>query len=151
MPQPQWTPQQIITACEAAFPANQNACNAFVEAVGPTLGVTLTGMADDIVDQIRSAAWAPIADGVTAKAKADQGYFVVAGMKGAEQANPDPHGHVVVVVSGPLAHGAYPTGYWGKLGGGGAQAQTLNWAWNAQDRDRVTYACVSQGVDAGDA
>jgi hypothetical protein len=66
---------------------------------------------------------------------------VIAGLKGADQAKPDPHGHVVVVVSGPLdpSHGKYPTAYWGRLGSVGAKAQTINWAWRAGDRDRVGY------------
>ncbi len=29
----------------------------------------------------------------------------------------DKHGHVVVLVPGPLSHGKYPTAYWGSLGG----------------------------------
>jgi len=61
-------------------------------------------------------------------------------MKGSEQANPDPHGHVVVVVAGPLAHDAYPSAYWGRLGSRGEKNKTINWAWRAEDRDRVSYA-----------
>jgi hypothetical protein len=39
-----------------------------------------------------------------------------------------------------LAHGQYPFAYWGRLGGVGEKDQTVNWAWNEQDRDKVTYA-----------
>ena len=72
---------------------------------------------------------------------------MIAGLKGADQARPDPHGHVVVVVTGPLdsTHGKYPTAYWGKLGDVGGRAQTINWAWSAGDRDRVGYFAKSLG------
>ncbi len=57
--------------------------------------------------------WTPLTpgDGAAAKNQADAGLLVIAGLKGADQANPDPHGHVVVVVSGPLDR-QYPTAYW---------------------------------------
>ena len=44
------------------------------------------------------------------------------------------------MVPGPLAHDKYPTAYWGQFGGVGRKAATINWSWNANDRDRVTYA-----------
>ena len=46
----------------------------------------------------------------------------------------------MVITPGPLAHNKYPTGYWGRLGGVGAENQTINWSWNATDRDKVLYA-----------
>jgi len=130
------TPQQtIIDTCEAEFDAHSDDCSGFVKAVANDLGITLTGMADDIVDEIQTAPWTTLADGIAAKAQADSGWFVVGGLKDT------PHGHVVVVVQGPLAHGKYPTAYWGRLGGTGMKNTTINWAWNAQDRDKVIYAC----------
>jgi hypothetical protein len=74
-------------------------------------------------------------DGVTAKQWARK--FVLAELKGAEHQPPRTHGHVVVV--GDLAHGKYPTAYWGSLGGVGKQNETLNWAWAKADRDRIMY------------
>ncbi len=69
---------------------------------------------------------------------------MVAGLRGDEQATPDPHGHVVIVVGGPLdpTHGKYPHAYWGSLGGTPGQDETLNYAWVAADRDRITYAAT---------
>jgi len=95
-----------------------------------------------MVDTIRdSAEWTVLADGVEAAAEAAAGRLVIGGLRGDEQAHPDAHGHVVVVVAGqPLAHGKYPFAYWGRLGGGGVRDQTVNWAWRAEDRDNVTYA-----------
>ena len=132
------TPQQkIIDTCEANFDAHTSDCSGFLKAVAGSLGIAITGMANDIVDEIQTAPWTVLPDGVAAKAQADQGLFVVGGLKDT------PHGHVVVVVQGPLAHGKYPTGYWGRLGATGMKNTTINWAWNAADRDRVTYAYVA--------
>lgn len=134
---PAVTPQQtIINMCEAEFNAHSNDCSGFLKAVAGDLGITLTGMADDIVNQIQRAPWTKLVDGADAKSKADQGFFVVGGLQDT------PHGHVVVVVTGPAAQGKYPTGYWGRLGGSGKKNTTINWAWNKTDRDRVTYAYV---------
>jgi hypothetical protein len=136
---------KIIAACEAEWPTFSADCSGFVKHVGGRLGVTLTGLANEIVDQIRQPVWRRLADGKAAKDAADRGDFVIAGLRGDEQTNPDPHGHVVVVVSGPLdaTHNAYPSAYWGRLGGVGAKDQTVNFAWRAGDRDRVTYAAKS--------
>jgi hypothetical protein len=65
---------------------------------------------------------------------------VIAGLKGGDQEIPSVHGHVVVVVSGLLANGKYPSAYWGRLGGIGDKNKTINWAWRAGDRDHVIYA-----------
>jgi hypothetical protein len=103
-----------------------------------------------IRSSIRSAAAKAgqvLPDGVTARASAQAGKFVMAGPKGSEQAHPDVHGHVVVVVDGPLAHNAYPSSYWGSLGGQPGRNQTLNFAWAVEDRDRFSYAEHSLSSD----
>jgi len=94
------------------------------------------------VGEIAAAPWSPVADGPTAAAQAAQGRLVIAGLNGADQQEPDAHGHVVVVVQGPLAHGSYPTAYWGQLGGVGKKDMTLNWAWREGDRDHVIYGAI---------
>jgi hypothetical protein len=132
------TPQQtIIDRCEAQFAAHTGDCSGFFKAVAGDLGIALTGMADDIVDEIQTAPWTVLPDGVAAKIQADLGFFVVGGLKDI------PHGHVVVVVAGPLARGKYPTAYWGRLGATGMKNTTINFAWNPADRDRVTYAFLA--------
>lgn len=123
---------QIVAACEARWEANKANCSGFVRAVAADLGIGLSGQANDIVDFI-AANWWPIADGVAARDWAEAGYLVVGGLKAAG------NGHVVVVVPGPLAHGKYPTAYWGKLNGVGKKKTTLNFAWTAADRDDVAY------------
>ena len=104
------------------------------------MGITLTGMANDIVDQIQASPWTLLADGIAAKAQADAGSFVIGGLKD------NPHGHVVVVVQGPIdpIHDKYPTAYWGSIRGAqfAARDKTVNWAWDASDRDSVIYAWV---------
>jgi hypothetical protein len=69
--------------------------------------------------------------------------LVIAGLKSSEHRPPRNNGHVAIVVSGPLANGKYPTGYWGSSGGASAKNQTLNYSWNAADRDNVHYAAHS--------
>ncbi|HZK90768.1 MAG TPA: hypothetical protein VFC56_11520 [Stellaceae bacterium] len=135
-------PDPVKDACEANFDAHSGDCSGFAKAVAGELGVTLTGLANNIVDTIRNdPQWTRLADGIVAGQQAAAGKLVIGGLKGSEQANPDPHGHVVVVVAGtPLAHGKYPFAYWGRLGSVGSKDQTVNWAWNTQDRDKVTYA-----------
>ena len=106
------TAQDIIDACEAEWDAHQSDCSGFARAVAARLGVTLTGMANDIVGEIAGAPWSPVADGPAAAGEAARGRLVIAGLRGADQQAPDAHGHVVVVVQGPLAHDLYPTAYW---------------------------------------
>lgn len=89
--------QKIVDTCEAHFDAHSHDCSGFAKAVASDLGIVMTGMADDIVDEIQTAPWTALADGVAAKAQADLGFFVIGGLKDT------PHGHVVVVVQGPLA------------------------------------------------
>ena len=128
-------------ACAACLPAHQHDCSGFVHAVAATLDVTIAGLADEMVDLLRhGGAWRPLADGPAAVVAAAAGQLVVAGLNGTEQAVPDAHGHVVVVVPGPLAHGRYPSAWWGSLGGTPGHGQTLNWAWTEADRDHVSYA-----------
>jgi hypothetical protein len=135
--------QPIIDRCEAAFDANKNDCSAFVRAVVAASGITLTGQADNIVDQVTGTGWVQLTDGVQAASMADAGMLVIAGLKSSEHTPPRNNGHVAIVVSGPLANGKYPTGYWGSSGGASAKNQTLNYSWNPADRDHVHYAAHS--------
>jgi uncharacterized Zn-binding protein involved in type VI secretion len=125
---------RVVAACEKHWEAHKNDCSGFVKAVAAELGVTITGMANQIVDDMQKSPWQVIASGKDASTKASS-QLVIGGLKAAG------HGHVVVVVNGPLAHGKYPTAYWGKLGGTGYKNTTLNWAWNKSDRDKVIYSC----------
>ncbi len=131
---------RIIAACEEEWESYADDCSGFVRAVAGRLGLPMQGNANDIVDTIQAPNWLRLADGPDAARKASDGLFVVAGLKGGDQSKPQPHGHVVIVVAGMLDRGRYPVAYWGSLGGVGAKARTINWAWLAADRDRVVYA-----------
>jgi hypothetical protein len=132
----------IVAACEACFTAHRNDCSGFARTVGARVDVPLAGLANDIVNTLRAGGqWQTLANGIEANKQAEAGAFVIGGMRGDEQVNHDIHGHVVVVVGGaPLAHGRYPAGWWGSLGGHPGQNETVNYAWTEADRDRVTYA-----------
>jgi hypothetical protein len=126
------TAQAIIDACEKHWATHQANCSGFVKAVAAEFDLALTGLANDIVDYI-STNWTTLADGPAAATAAAQGLLVVAGLKEAG------HGHVVVVVDGPLAQGKYPTAYWGRLGSSGKKNTTLNYSWGRSSRDSVIY------------
>ena len=133
--------QVVRDACVKCFDANAGDCSAFARAVAGAVQVPLAGLANTIVDTLRGGqGWTLLADGPAAAAAAEAGKLVLAGLKGSEQGNPDAHGHVVVIVAGPLAQGKYPCAFWGRLGGGGQENETINFAWRRGDRDRVTYA-----------
>src|SRR6266851_6299169 len=112
-------PNPVKDACEANFAAHANDCSGFARAVAAQLGAPLTGLANQIVDTIRSSAqWTQLADGIAAEHSAAAGKLVLGGLRGDEQANPDParprrrdRGRNAV------AHGKYPFAYWGRLGG----------------------------------
>ena len=125
---------KIISLCEKYWDENQKNCSGFVKEIASEIGISVTGQANNIVDQLNGSDWVKCKDGIEARQKAIEGNFVVCGLKATQ------HGHVVVVVSGPLAHGKYPTAYWGSLGGVGKKNTTINWSWNKMDRDLVTYA-----------
>lgn len=133
------TAAQIIQVCRDQWPGQKSNCSGFVEAVAKQLGVTLSGLADEIYTEIQGDGWTAIPDGIAAKAAADSGLFVIAALSGDQEVPAQEHGHVCVVVSGPLdsVHEKYPTGFWGQLGGVGSEMQTLNYAWNADSRDLV--------------
>jgi hypothetical protein len=128
-------PKSIAEVCEANWAANKSDCSAFVKAVAADLGIQLTGLANDIVDQVGRSPWVSLKkDGVAARSRADAGFFVIGGLKVLGG-----HGHVVVVTPGPLAFSKYPTAYWGRLNGTGKKNTTINFAWNEADRDKVLY------------
>jgi hypothetical protein len=133
------TADEIIKVCEEKFDANQDDCNRFVKAVASAFGITLTGNADAITDEIQGAGWTRLADGGAAAESAAAGNLVIGGLKGADLTSPEAHGHVVVVVKGELNRGKYPSAYWGRLGGGGKKNTTINWSWRSTDRDKVKY------------
>jgi hypothetical protein len=131
----------VLEACEALLAAHEHDCSGFARAVADAVKVALAGNADEIADLLaaKGDGWMILEDGVAA-ATASSDKFVLGALRGDRQAHPDAHGHVVVVVPGPLAHDKYPSAFWGSLGGTPGKDQTINWAWTEQDRDKVVYA-----------
>ncbi len=127
----------IVSLCEKYWEEYKKNCSGYVKAIAADLGITVTGQANDVVDQIQKPPWTILKSGVEAKLQATNGKFVLAGLKA------EKHGHVVVVVPGTLSHGKYPTAYWGSIGGVAKKNTTINWSWNKTDRDKVIYACRS--------
>jgi len=125
---------KVTKACEAHWEVYKDDCSGFVKAVAKHVGVELTGQANDIVDQMQQTPWKVLKSGREAAGQAQLNFFVLGGLKETG------HGHVVVVVPGPVDREAYPTAYWGKLNGTGKKARTINWAWKPGDRDKVIYA-----------
>jgi len=117
----------IVAVCERHFAAHSKDCSGFVKAVAADLGVTLTGLANAIVDTLKTGAdgWVVLVDGAAA-AEAARTHLVIAGLRRDEQEDKRQHGHVVVVVLGALARNLYPTAYWGQLGGVGRKNKTIN-------------------------
>lgn len=147
------TPKQARTAddiakvCSDIWPDNNLFCNKFVIAVAAKLGVTLSGVADKIVDEIAGPGWTPLDyDGAAAAAAAEQGKLVIGAQKGSKHVPPADEGHVVVVVKGDLAFDKYPTAFWGsdvdKIREKGGGDHTVNYAYNKDSRDSVNYASI---------
>jgi len=130
---------KVVDACEKNWPFWKADCSGFVKAVAHELGVCLVGDANAIVSGLTRPPWESIdpwwsvASGVDAADWAEGGYLVIAGKQAPG------NGHLVVVVPGPLAHGKYPTAYWGKLHSIGKKVTTLNYAWTANDLGTVNY------------
>jgi hypothetical protein len=138
--------KHVIAACQKHIGRYGNDCSGFAKAVADDLGVVLTGDANGIVDFIQ-VAWSPLQDGATARAFASRGFFVIGGVKASR------HGHVVVVVDGPLAHNKYPYAFWGSyqaltilgqtVNAGFSRGHgTLNYAFPKDQRDQVFYAAT---------
>jgi hypothetical protein len=127
---------KVEVACENNWEDKKNNCSGFVKAVAAELGVSLDGDANTIVEAIQKLPWTTLKEGKEAKAKAESGFLVVAGLKAPG------NGHVAIITPGQLAHEKYPVGYWGKLNGIGKKATAINWSWNKTDRDNVIYSYI---------
>jgi hypothetical protein len=135
--------RDIIAVCQRNIALYPDDCSAFVRAVATACGVLVTGDANSIVSSLDFGE--RLADGMAAQKSAATGDLVIAGLQAPG------HGHVVVVVDGPLRGGRYPYSFWGQYRGmivGGKTMNvgftrghgTLNYAFNPNDRDRVKYA-----------
>ncbi len=132
--------QELIYECETQFESYKDDCSGFAKVVSSKFGASITGNADNIVDQIQGPGWTKFEkDGVKAKLKADAGWLVIGGLKSGDHNPARSNGHVAIIVKGGLDHNKYPTGYWGSSGGVAEKNKTVNYAWNTSDRDNVIY------------
>jgi hypothetical protein len=133
----------IIAACQRDLPAHSNNCSGLVRAVAKECNVLLVGDANSITDQL-SRAKRVLSDGQEAARAAADGYLVIGGVKSSC------HGHVVIVVAGPLNRDKYPYCFWGQYHGITLLGETmnvgftrghgtLNWAFGSKTRDKVVY------------
>jgi hypothetical protein len=146
-PLDKWATHRVVVACEKFADAHDDDCSGFVKAVMTELkldsvvgSLPHSGLANDIVDAFSRSPWHAIESAAIAERLAeDESKLVLGGRKEAG------HGHVVIVVPGPLNRGKYPTAYWGSLDHPERSGKyaTINWAWAADDRDSVSYAYVS--------
>lgn len=128
----------VVKACEKHWDKHKSNCSGFVSAVARELSLILIPPANSMVKTITSGGpWIVLPNGSRAASAADDGRFVVAGLKD------DPHGHVVVVVPGTPNRGLYPYAYWGSLGKVGKKNETINWSWSKEDRDKVVYSAYN--------
>lgn len=140
MPNP--NAQKIVDACKAAWPTHHSACNFFAAEIGKAVGVTLTGTADSIVDQIKGVGWTLLANGPAARDAATQGKLVLAALKSKQ---PGSEGHVAIVTPGPLNPlGWAPAGYWGstdpEVAEKGGVGSPISLCFRLEDKDKIVYA-----------
>lgn len=134
------TKEDIVAACRKWYPSFSNDCSGFVRAVTQELGHPIDGNADTIMTNLaRSSAWESI-DRATAVASAAQGKLVIAGLKSSEHTGMTSHGHVVIVVDGPLYHDTYPLVWGGSIGSAQSRGtKSVGEVWRRSDRDEVRY------------
>ena len=135
--------RDIIAICQRTLRVYPNDCAAFVRAVAHECRVPIAGDANFIASVLLSVG--KLSDGVCAARAAASGQLVIAGL------DAPGHGHVAVVVDGPVNRGKYPYAFWGQYHGlsignevlniGFTRGHgTLNWAFKPDDLIRVKYA-----------
>ena len=124
----------------------QSNCSGFLKQVAKEQGITLEGRANDIIEFIKTH-WELVPTAALAAQAAADGSFVIALLSGPEHADHRDHGHVAVVLPGPLqvrgsgeTGGAYPL-VWcaGGKGGKSDGTKTVGDVWMACDRNNVKY------------
>jgi hypothetical protein len=143
----------VVAACERflAVERDRMACNFFVQDVCDAFGVgdQVAGQANDIANRIGGDSFEALPDSAAAAARAALNGWIVL----AAAASPGGHGHVAIIVPGPLQtfpSGTWPLGYWGALTGAwsgknspkGFGAQTINFGFGAELRSVLKYGAL---------
>ncbi|HTY82637.1 MAG TPA: hypothetical protein VMB19_00385 [Silvibacterium sp.] len=138
--------RSVTDECKAAFPMHQFACNDFVTTVSSAFGISLTGIADDIVAAIQASPWNYLGNDMAAAAQAaafagQDNCLVIAGLTAAELQQA--HGHVVVITPGELVKGLFPHLYCGStIPSIRLQDSSINYAFVKSKRDIVHYSWI---------
>lgn len=135
------TNEEIVAACRKHYAAYSNDCSGFVRAVTAELGHPVSGNANGIMTELANATstWEPI-DRATAITAVHGGALVIAGLKSSDHTPPRNHGHVVIVVDGPLYRDRYPLCWGGSIGSAQSRGtKSVGEVWNRTDRDAVLY------------
>jgi len=137
---------RIIAACTKHWPGQTHDCSGFVRAVAADLGVTLTGQANQIYDQIHQRPWTAIGTGnnttAVAGLSAAEGNFVVGASRGAD------NGHVAIIVDYQNAFASYPAderntaiGFWGSMRSvGGRDYTKITESWGTATMEGTYFA-----------
>jgi hypothetical protein len=137
----------VEQACIDLFEANKDDCSKFAKAIASRFRIDLIGQADDIFSQIQQEPWTPVPGtdleaAANAAGFATQGYLVMGALRSGDLG--ESHGHVVVVVAGPLVGGSYPLAYWGSIDQGHEGAHRgVNYAFRHPYCDRVRYGWIA--------
>jgi hypothetical protein len=129
----------VNEAVVAAYASNLADCSGFLRDVGLRLGYVLSGNADTLIDTFRRS-WRELDSIALVLQEVRAGRFVVAGLKSDDHTPKRQHGHVVVIVDGPLYRGKYPRCWCGSIGAAQSKGtKSIGEVWSASDRDNVCY------------
>lgn len=151
------TADGVVAACEhfLASEHDRMACNFFVQDVCGVFGIAdpVADQANDIAERIGGGAFEQLSGAAAAAERAAQdGWIVVAAA-----ATPGGHGHVAIIIPGPLMHfpsGDWPKGYWGALSGkwsghdtpAGFGPDFINQGFNGQQRSVIKFGALPIGA-----
>jgi hypothetical protein len=133
----------IMGACEKYWALNAGDCSGFVKAVSGHLHIQppLSGLANDIYDQIHAPRWDRLGTGLGATTLAGiagaEGKLVIAAWR-----NPDGHGHVAIVVDFSSQQDR-AIGYWGTLGAIGQRYARISASFSLEKLQSTYFACRS--------
>ena len=139
---------RVIRACSSHWQDNKGDCSAFVNAVAKDLGISLTGNANAIYDQISASPWVRLGIGPKSVAAAGvaayEGKLVIAARRG------KPNGQVAVIVDYRNAFDSYAPAeqykaiaFWGNLDTVGDQYKKITTAFTRKQFSEVLLASIA--------
>ncbi len=133
----------LMLACKERFKKYSGDCSGFLKSVAQDLNIELPQVqADGIIVYLENSGnWEEVRSGAVAVQIAENGVLVIAGLKSEDFFENRPsHGHVAIVVQGPLYKGNYPKVWAGGSARGRSRgALTVGETWPINSRDLVKY------------